>query len=147
MLGDIIKQLRKNAKITQKIFADQMKVSKSTIAMWETNNREPDIETLKKIAEFFGVSVDYLTGSNITIDYSYIDETKEYCKKHFPKHSKDVECILNDLDCLNDKGISEVCKRVHELTMISEYSNLCLPDPDEMNEHGISTSKKFVNEL
>ena len=124
MISERIRELRKSSGLTQIEFAQKLNVSHATVAMWETEKRTPGIETIKKIAEFFGVSVDYLTGSKITLDFSYIDETKEYCKKHFPKHSKDVEAILNDLDNLNDRGISEVCKRVHELTLISDYSNL-----------------------
>ena len=123
VLGDTIKQLRNDANITQSVLAAHMNVSKSTIAMWETNNREPDIETLKKIAEFFGVSVDYLTGHTFKLDYSFLDETKEYCKKYFPRHSEKIEHLLFDIDALTDKGVDEACKRINELTMIPEYAN------------------------
>ncbi|WP_229735888.1 helix-turn-helix domain-containing protein [Kroppenstedtia guangzhouensis] len=35
-----------------------------SISKYETGNREPDIDTLQKIADFFGVTLDYLTGRN-----------------------------------------------------------------------------------
>ncbi|EFR89310.1 toxin-antitoxin system, antitoxin component, Xre family, partial [Listeria innocua FSL S4-378] len=38
-----------------------MKAS-STYSNWEYGNREPDIDTLKRIADLYGVSVDYLLG-------------------------------------------------------------------------------------
>ena len=60
MLGDIIKKLRNNKKMLQQDLADVLTVSKSTIAMWETNKRIPDTTMLVKIADFFEVTVDYL---------------------------------------------------------------------------------------
>lgn len=62
MLGQRIKELRKKSGMYQQGLADLLKVSKSTVAMWETDKREPDIETLTKIAEYFCVSIDYLAG-------------------------------------------------------------------------------------
>lgn len=134
MLGTTIKKLRKDIGITQMVLAKALNVSKSTIAMWETNCREPDLDTIKKIAEFFGVSVDYLTGNKITVDYSGIDETKEFCLKHYPLYSQKIEGLLDDLDRLSDKGIDEACKRVHELTLLDEYSAEYIPTSEELSE-------------
>ena len=33
------------------------------LLLWETGNRLPDIETVKRIADYFGVTVEYLIGS------------------------------------------------------------------------------------
>ncbi len=63
MIGDKLKKLRKENGIYQKDLAEALSVSKSTIAMWETGNRLPDIETVKRIADYFGVTVEYLIGS------------------------------------------------------------------------------------
>lgn len=57
-----LKELRKQKKISQLELAQIIGVSRSTVAMWETNNNEPDNETLIKLAKFFDVSVDYLLG-------------------------------------------------------------------------------------
>lgn len=62
MLGERIKSLRGEKHITQQQLADYLAVGKSTIGMWENEKREPDIETLVKIAEYFCVSIDYLAG-------------------------------------------------------------------------------------
>lgn len=64
MLGDNIKELRNNKGIYQQELADALSVSKSTVAMWETNKREPDLNMIKKIAAFFNVSIDYLSNNN-----------------------------------------------------------------------------------
>lgn len=60
MFDDKLKELRKKRGIYQKDLADELSVSKSTVAMWETGSRMPDVETIKRIASFFNVSVDYL---------------------------------------------------------------------------------------
>ena len=43
--------------------------------MWETEKRTPDLEMIKKIASFFEVSTDYLTGGS---KYKNIQEVKDY---------------------------------------------------------------------
>ncbi|AKL96307.1 transcriptional regulator [Clostridium aceticum] len=75
-----LKQLRKEKKITQEDLANQLNKTRSTVAGYETERKEPDYDTLKKIAEFFDVSTDYLLGhSDIPHLYSAKDcitETK-----------------------------------------------------------------------
>lgn len=58
----IIKDLRKENKLTQEEFSAKLGIKRSTLAMWETEKSVPDKEMLSKIADFFEVSVDYLLG-------------------------------------------------------------------------------------
>ena len=60
MFGDILKQIRIDAGLKQSELADKLNISTSTIGMYEQNRRNPDPETLKKIATYFDVSVDFL---------------------------------------------------------------------------------------
>ena len=55
-------QLREEANLTQKQFAEAVKISNSTINRYETGIREPDYDTLILFADFFKVSTDYLLG-------------------------------------------------------------------------------------
>ncbi len=64
--GFIIKQLRKDKGITQDQLASLLKVSRSTIGMYETGNREPDFETCEAIADIFNVDMDFLMGRTST---------------------------------------------------------------------------------
>lgn len=61
-LGNVIAQLRNQKELNQRELAQSLGVSNGAVAMWETNKRQPDIEMLKKISNFFHVSVDYLLG-------------------------------------------------------------------------------------
>lgn len=57
-----IKQLRKEKSLTMKQLGVAIGVAESTISLYENGKRQPDNETLSKLADFFGVSVDYLLG-------------------------------------------------------------------------------------
>ncbi|WP_309304462.1 helix-turn-helix domain-containing protein [Brevibacillus laterosporus] len=62
VFGKRIAELRKKRGYSQVNFAAKINVSKSTVGMWETGDREPDSDTLGKLANFFNVSIDYLLG-------------------------------------------------------------------------------------
>ena len=55
-------ELRKEKGISQAVFAKSLGVSFSVVCYWETDRSEPTAPNLVKIADFFGVSVDYLLG-------------------------------------------------------------------------------------
>lgn len=62
MFGKQLKNLRKESKLTQKEFAQAINVAVGTVGMWEIGKREPDFKTATRIADYFGVSTDYLLG-------------------------------------------------------------------------------------
>ncbi|SDX04482.1 DNA-binding transcriptional regulator, XRE-family HTH domain [Paenibacillus sp. PDC88] len=62
MLSQRLLALRKEKKLTQQEISKLLKMARTTYSGYENGSREPDNETLDKIANFFGVSVDYLLG-------------------------------------------------------------------------------------
>ena len=58
--ANTLKNLREANNVTQEQLAEHLKVSRPTIAGYETKSRQPDYERLEKIAEYFQVSIDYL---------------------------------------------------------------------------------------
>ncbi len=62
MIGTRIKELRKLNKLTQKQLAEKINVDCSAVTKWETGKANPDFEKQRFLADFFGVSVDYLLG-------------------------------------------------------------------------------------
>ena len=113
----IIKQLRKEASLTQKDFSEKIGVSCSTVAMWETGQRLPSPELYEQIADYFNVDIDYLYGrTNIRQKIRFdadgnIQRTLE----------SDQEALLSDFDKLNAEGRQEVLKYVRNLTKIADY--------------------------
>lgn len=62
MIVNRLKSLRGATKISQKDFAQALKVSQQTVASWERGRTEPSNGALKEIADYFNVSTDYLLG-------------------------------------------------------------------------------------
>ena len=69
--GEILAELRKDRGLKQKELAKIMHVSTSTISNYEIGAHYPDIEKLMELADYFGVTTDYLLGrcaSNLSPD-------------------------------------------------------------------------------
>ena len=60
MFAEKLKTLRKQKGLTQTKFAKDFNIATGTIGMWETGKRQPDYNTLVKIAKYFDVSINYL---------------------------------------------------------------------------------------
>lgn len=97
-----LKELRETRGISQSAFAREINVAQNTVSNWERGTREPDNETLAKIADYFGVTTDYLLGR----------EHNENKKNNLPplnqKDEKDISValdkILNNLE--SDEALS-----------------------------------------
>ena len=72
MLGEKIKLYRENKKMTQNEVAEALGVKAATISKYEAGTLEPNIESLKKLADLFEVSVDELIKED-TFDISKIN--------------------------------------------------------------------------
>lgn len=57
-----LRKLMENRGITQKTLADAINMRPQTVSLYTTGQSSPDVNALKKIAEFFNVSADYLLG-------------------------------------------------------------------------------------
>ncbi len=66
MIGKQLKSLRKDNGYTQSDLAKKLHLTPKAISFYENNQREPDIDTLNKIADIFNVSIDYLNGRKST---------------------------------------------------------------------------------
>lgn len=73
--GCIISDLRKNVGLTQKELAIAFNVSTATIAHYEQGISVPPNDMLKRYADFFHVSTDYIIGRNmLNKDFSNLNE-------------------------------------------------------------------------
>ena len=57
-----LKELRTAQKLTQQQMADYLGVDRTTYVKYETDKSEPTFDTLQKLADYFGVTVDFLMG-------------------------------------------------------------------------------------
>lgn len=58
-IGKQLKALRKGQKMTQQFVADKVGITRATLSNYEIDRRTPDLKTLRKLAECFGVGLDY----------------------------------------------------------------------------------------
>ena len=62
IIGNKIKTLRREQKVTQEMLAEALGVTPQAISRWESGNGYPDMELLPALADFFAVSIDELIG-------------------------------------------------------------------------------------
>lgn len=98
--------LRDNKKVKDADVARNTGIPKSTFSDWKSGKSAPKQDKLQKIADYFGVTVDYLmTGKDPQIDYLYSDENAD---------------LLIEIT-KNIKNDSEFAKRIaHYMSLLSE---------------------------
>lgn len=67
-IGTTIKMLRENKNISQEELGNVLGVSDKTISSWEINRTEPKMGTVQLLADYFGVSTDYLIKGDLSKD-------------------------------------------------------------------------------
>lgn len=73
MIGQTIRDLRKQRKISQTELAKILHVSQQTVTAWETGKAEPSSSAISSLADYFNVTTDYLLGRPEKKDYDNVD--------------------------------------------------------------------------
>jgi transcriptional regulator with XRE-family HTH domain len=98
--------------ITQKELADRLHISRSTIAGYESLGKEPDGEKLCALADFFGVSVDYLLG---------VTDSRELTSPAPAAAQRPVEAaIAGELGSLSDRQLDRLFGYIQALKELPE---------------------------
>lgn len=103
MLGDKIKDLRKDRNLTQIQLAKEIGIAQSTLGMIEKNRTPAGRKTLIKLADFFGVTVDYLLSEDeeISKNKPEIQVPEEYSSK-YKVTSRDKKQYLEEMKKANE---------------------------------------------
>jgi C_GCAxxG_C_C family probable redox protein len=118
-LGSNIYALRTEKKMPQKVVAQYLNVSVSTVSNYEVDRHMPDVETLCKLADLFDVSVDYLVGrSNFrqVLQIHSRDTRKEVVSCAIRNFKNGLNCAESTYDALLRTGA---------LTMPKETIAMC----------------------
>ena len=67
VLGEKITELRKKSGLSQEQFGDKIGVSRQAVSKWEMSQTTPDLNKIMAIAEFFGVSTDFLLKDELSM--------------------------------------------------------------------------------
>ena len=81
LFSERLRELRQNKGLPQSQLADALNISKSAISMYELGKREPDLETLEGIADFFNVDINYLIGKEDGSMYYLAPEAAEIAQE------------------------------------------------------------------
>ena len=76
--GETLKDLRRSRNLTQKEFGAMVGLSKAVVSKYETGIGYPSFDMLVRIAQYFGVTTDYLLGvsKGKTIDVSDLTDSQ-----------------------------------------------------------------------
>ena len=100
-----LRLLRETLGISQTELGKKIGVARSTICQYESGRREPDNETLQRLADFFNVSVDYLLGREQPVE-----------KQEISVPDKDVMVAFQDgAENLTQEDIDDVVKFIEFL--------------------------------
>jgi len=109
----ILTSLRKERKLSQKVVANDLNISQALLSHYEKGVRECSLDLLITIADYFGVSCDYLLGCtdvrNRTAPDSGSVETMRGC----------VTDIMSAANRAGDKKLSEAVEKYLALSMYS----------------------------
>ena len=118
--------LREQLNVTQKAVADYIGLSRQAYAHYEFRDRYPDLKTLCKLADFFGVSVDYLLGRE-TCNLALSPPPSEYQRIYESQPRETQENILEFMKVFSKASIKTQLKilgRVEGWIFEEETKNL-----------------------
>lgn len=135
MLGEKIRKLRKENKISQEELAEKLGVSRQSISLWENDQTMPSMENIVATANIFGVSTDTLLKENAESETEEVEETPK-TKKTL---NKKVFIILSVILVLAIIGVSSfvvVDKFSNRKLSAEEIFDLIAPSTVEINAIG-----------
>lgn len=123
-MGEIIKMLRVNAKMTQEELGEKLGVQKSAIRKYEKGEVENiKRSTIKKMADLFNVSPCYIMGwedaynpnGKLAKEVSLIEEIQR-------QYGKEAVQLLQNFTELNEVGRSKALETISDLTELQKYT-------------------------
>lgn len=114
---DTLKTLRRSYNLTQDEIAKMLNIPKPTYSHYETGRNEPSFEILKKIAEIFNCSTDYLLGyqaKNVLYLDSFTEDQKELIRLVQTLDERKVLKVIGYIERLNDTPIEEVLWKMNK---------------------------------
>lgn len=121
-----LQELRKQKGLTQEDLAESLYVSRTAISKWESGGGYPNIDSLKAIAKFFGITIDELLSGDELLTFA--EEDTKQKEKHFrdlvfglldcsiamffflPFFGQKVDGVLQEVSLLG--GLSSKCNRI-----------------------------------
>lgn len=94
--GSKLKTLRKNKGITQDELSKSLDITRSTISNYEIGRRSPNLDELKRIADYFGVGLDYFSSKGLDASFEISTRVLEFFKSEEYTEEQKVS-LFNDI--------------------------------------------------
>ncbi|MBC2039969.1 helix-turn-helix domain-containing protein [Listeria marthii] len=156
-LLDRIKELCKKRSISVKMLEENLNFPSNTIYQWK--KRTPGIDKLQKVADYFGVSLDYLLGRTTVMSISQnpaldtiaahidpgasteeLEEIIAYIEEKRKKHSKKETINLVDIAAKKDKEIADFVKSNPDFRYEIERERAAIDE-----EEAVRSVKTFIS--
>lgn len=141
-----LKNLRVEHGDTQSALATKLNVSQNAVYNWENGKREPNLETILKIADIYDVSTDYLMGldnkDDLIVNYNlgglpdilenYTQEVGEFLY-HNPTHKQLFDASME----VREKDVSlatEMLNRINGKTIELDHESKKEPEPHRRDD-------------
>lgn len=128
MINSVLSELRAKKNMTQKQIAKELGLTYQRYNHYETGKRQPDNETLKLLASYFGVSTDYLLGHTEDPSPSPIPPYKSPDANYYCSH--ELWMYLNLCAQSNHKSFDRALERLGLDRFLTEDSDLGKPTED-----------------
>lgn len=134
-LGERIKFLRESKNLTQTELAEILGMKTyTTVSKWESNDNFPKGKDLKKLAETFNVSSDYLLGLDNTTKQS--DITHIYNQLELDRQKK--------VDIFAEKQLKE--QQTKKFSSLEEYRKKVPDAIDTLAAHSADRTRKYTDQ-
>lgn len=114
MFNERLASLREKVGLSQKELATRLKMARTTYSGYENGSREPDHETLNRIADFFEVTTDYLLCRTNNPKQSLSGGAKEFLRIIDLSDDKAIEALKNSFvhqgKQLSDEAAMEIIR-------------------------------------
>lgn len=114
-----LKQLRIEKGLTQAELADALKISRSTIGMYEQGKRKPDFETLEVIADYFNVKMSVL-----------LDGEQSDCDLYLQCYNQRAYNMVQKFMRLDSEDQSRIEERINTLLENDKYQDIKISKRD-----------------
>jgi len=116
--ADVFKKLREEQGMSQQELANALKISKSTVNMYERGERRPKFEVLEAIADYFNVDTDFLLGRTNKTTKLITPRSHSYISSADDK-SKEIQAIADQLESLNFRQ-EQLDRVMHYIKLLSK---------------------------
>lgn len=118
MFATQLKKLRTNKGISQLALAEMLGISQQAIGKWETGKATPDYDNLKRLANYFNVTTDFLLGENskVNTEPRYYHDSKVAEMANELKDNPDMRILFDASRKLSKKDIEAVIHIVKSMS-------------------------------